>query len=1622
MDFQAEVATWAAAHLLARLPIGGRFGLLDTAFPIEIRLETGEGLDDTLIILDEGSRIDLQSKTTASLSPKASSPLGKTVAQLAKSVIFALQSGNVADVSKARAVLAVGAAAPRSLDGLEKACRAFDLGGAWVSTKAQRSKVQRDALDLFELHARTAWSKLSTVPLIDDQLVLMARLFRLTRFSMDEGDDNWREASRILGGRLYGSEGVGDAPLRDLKATVRGLIESGAPADRAGLLRALRTRGHNDVAAADYDADLRRIAAATQAELDRLLIHTRLPIAGGIPIPRQSDGPLANAIASGSLIVIGEPGAGKTGALVALAQARRGAGDAVVFLSVDRFPGVGLASDLQAELRLDHPLVDVLAAAPGTRPKLLVIDALDAARGGSAEGVFAQLIEHTDALAEAGWTIVASIRTFDLRNGRRFRDAMPGSPPDPVFAEPTLGGVRHFQVPRLTDADLATAGENAPTLDDLLTAAPGMLRDLLRNVFNLSLAAQLITDGASPESIRNVSTQSDLIDAYEDRRLIGTSVQQAAAAAVNEMVLRRRLAVRKVVIAHDHLDEVIQSGVLTDAGDLVSFSHHVLFDHVAGRFFLDWDDPSRLIGQLDGDSSIALMLAPGLRFAVERFWRSDSEGKPAVWRFIADIYADTNVDPVLANVALRTAIERVGVTRDVAGLARLTVERGTEEPIATMLSRLARFVELTVHASSTLATDQANAWAMIAEAAANTGSRALSDPAHFLLRILFDKDSLSEPLLLGVFGRAARALLKLAWAANPPIQIIATNAIRFVGKSFASDPVASRTLLDRALRDPHFSAHADKEATWIAEQIMPIAKADPEFAVEIFRVLYSRDITDDSPSFMGGQRSRIMPLSSNRRQDYRSCRYNLGRQAGHMLELSAKWGTRAVIEATIGDADREAATDGERKRVSVAGRPAFDLVGTKRGFNPWDEPGYHRGNEADNVGLHYVTFLRSCSIEAFAESIEAAASDYSSPAVCARLFGVGAERVGDVADLVWPYASNPTLLAHEDTVRDAVRFLAAAYPERSVDQRSAFEVEALNPDLFSDERKQRWWRRTLGRLLSIVDEAMLTTDAMRVLRADLAAANELGGNPPLSSMVTSWGSNLGLTRSLLSSEGVNVDEGVDARMVAQSEALYELLQATPSNSEPSKLAALWSATEATIELFDAHAGELHERVEQAVWGHISNAAERLASSAAYVPGTSSLPTMEALLAVLRRLWASRFPEPSEDDDSGGLSWGNWAVRVYAATGYVHLAARFGVEHHEIVEMFDQILADPVPQVRLQAAENLQVLSQIALDRMWSLAELIGGEEPHKEVLAIFLNRVLLRFTWQNVERCEAIVETVMAREFGGEDREAARRGHVAYAIGHLGAQLWVWQERSKALRWLTGWSSDPVECRELLTSFLSMLREAFFARYTSEAKQDRALTDRAQHAATVILEACSAIAVQSYAAATSGETEGEKRDEAVARYRAAEGVVNYLMNELYFGSGAFADNSGDAIGLNGSNAMRLFLEDYNRILGLLANSHEPETQHRLVELYEFLITGDPVRVFDALHGLLVDAGAREGYHYEGLAAPVIVRIITRYIADYRSIFEDDARRARLVQILRLFSDVGWPEALRLLYDLPELLR
>lgn len=388
-----------------------------------------------------------------------------------------------------------------------------------------------------------------------------------------------------------------------------------------------------------------------------------------------------------------------------------------------------------------------------------------------------------------------------------------------------------------------------------------------------------------------------------------------------------------------------------------------------------------------------------------------------------------------------------------------------------------------------------------------------------------------------------------------------------------------------------------------------------------------------------------------------------------------------------------------------------------------------------------------------------------------------------------------------------------------------------------------------------------------------------------------------------------------------------------------------------------------------------------------------------------------------------LSWGTSDVRVYAAEAWVSLAVRFAADHPVIVDRLEDMVADPIAAVRLQVARNLQVICVAAPERMWAMGTKLAQDESDDQLLASYLNSSMRRFSHSDPDRCEDILDIVRGRLISEDGEERKGRDHVQESLGGWTAQLFAGQARDRSRGWLAEWAQDPSRYGAALDAFLSSLRGAFFYRYEPSAEPGAIeMCDRAQAGLALILEPAIAISTEAYAVLiTTNASESDKKA-AGSRYGDAEKVVHHAMNQLYFGSGAQANEREPALGLPDHDAMAQFLVDYARILALLAASREPATLHHLIELYEYLIPGEPIAVFEAIHAILLGPGEQEGYQHESLANSAVVRIVRRYIADYRGIFEDAERRARLVGILQLFSEVGWTEALKLLYDLPDLLR
>lgn len=353
----------------------------------------------------------------------------------------------------------------------------------------------------------------------------------------------------------------------------------------------------------------------------------------------------------------------------------------------------------------------------------------------------------------------------------------------------------------------------------------------------------------------------------------------------------------------------------------------------------------------------------------------------------------------------------------------------------------------------------------------------------------------------------------------------------------------------------------------------------------------------------------------------------LGQSLGRFLEISPEHGTRAVIDAVIGKAATEGYGEPDEPVLIDLGTATVELRGHKVEFNAWDEDATER---EDDVLTNFVAFLRGCDADAFSASVAAASRDYATASVWTRILGVASERVGEVGDLVWPLTARPDLIENSDTLRDAVRFVAAAWPSRTPEERERFETMILDDTRHPDKEQKRRWRRIIGRLLALIPQEELVLDTTRDLRRQMEIDGELEENRPLRNLHISRGDHEDWEMEQLRRKGVDMDAGPNRMVLDASNALDAKCKATPSDSEAAALTALWSDAMTLMALVDENPG-VHGQVDHSAWGHISNAVECVASSQNYAPGVNGLPDLDTMFAVLDRLSSSMYPEPRETE-------------------------------------------------------------------------------------------------------------------------------------------------------------------------------------------------------------------------------------------------------------------------------------------------------------------------------------------------------------------------------------------------------
>lgn len=1590
--YQGGVGALFAAHLLTEKQLGLMFGLANARIKA-IRFETSAPVDDILIETDQGGFVAIQAKATVSVSSTLSSVLGSVADQFVRHWIATKRSAGSElwarplDPSRDRLVLVYGPGSGGTVARLAGA-----LHGVRPDGPAGKLR------DAFEDLIRTAFVANGETPADEDVagLIDCVDLLELDPF----GRDRALAIEELT--PLFGSHDEANHGMDVLAQIAIEQMKRRGGFDSAILRTELARHGMAPGAAPTFTRAIDALRGYSAATTEQLAAYEQL-------VPKQGDAftlardclpDILTAARTGSLVLTGEPGSGKSGVLNALARALTTEGAPVVTLAVDRLP-VATLGELSVLLGLDQPLPNVLANWPGTGPAYLVIDALDATRGGPAEAVFKALIASTLGLAGGRWRVIVSIRSFDLRLGRQFRDLFKGPPPSAALADPAFAMVRHVLVPEWTDCEFASILERSPDIGAAIAASGTPLAALARVPFNTRLLADLLSTGTPPDAFAGIATQASLLAYFWRERVDahGSGAALTLRATIDAMLAKGRLHAPAYDIAKQSaasdLDTMEREGVLvrSNGGRDLAFRHHILFDFAASRLVLDPADPSALAATLVGPAALAL--APALGFVLNEAWTADP-GHGDFWRLALAVTGDSAADPIARSVIARQAAELPVERTDTDALVEAMRRDDTRHSAVRVLRNLLGALSVRAEDGATVVLAP---WINVAAALPALIASGSDEPIgslRVLLHIMLERDTIDSSDRTEL-GQVARAFLAIAL--EKPVAF-PQAAIGFVGKTYDTDIAASRDALGALLTPERLDQHASTDAPALAHEISAISAADPDFAAAIYRQLFAYDVTDESTTSLGN--SQILPLTSTRRQDFSLARYALGEAFPAFLEAHPPAAIAAMIAAIECQAARETSADLSIVEQVATSAGQFPLVADHSFVWAWDVEDRHL-SDAEKLLQATVTYL----IESPPDRALSAATLLRDQArygiLWSRFLHAAAQRPQVLGELAWPIASAGGFITANETSKDAIDAALAILPRETPQERARFEEELLALDVsgFNDPAKAHtlFLRKTLG---AIGAAGLVTDQAKAWIAASGDRAAPVENRRPFGVRVSH-----GQRRSFAEEAGIVPDDAVGLTLFKSVEAFREKYGLIGNEIDFDNPRALLDDIEQLRQTIEQSGVDAPQAVAYASDPIVKACHALTANSGSAIADVPQ--AVERLIALVDWLSCQVVPTVGEDTEANfatSPSWGSPAPRIDSADLAIDLLLIDPGQVERLLPLVDQALSDPHPAVRLMVAQRLTALWFADRAGMWQRVAMVAEREPNPGVLRFFAGHVLARLL-SEPDTLEPIVLRLADREFAASERRCTIRDHIAELL----TALWLLPAREAShARVAQKLLEDIVDAKDFLVEATNVAGQFIGASYEDHERVE--VRERAQVLMTAIIDRA--------ADTLDAQLELPPAHRDSARIDAS---VTLLENAvLKICSAAPGGRSDDGSGLQGQDARSLYLDDLAPTLHRLGDVAPPRALHELIEFLDSMVDAAPARCFELIaHGILT-AGNKFGYQNESLGADRVVKVVGRTLADHRWIFDDSTRRAQLVEILELFVDRGWPQARRLLYELPDLFR
>jgi len=866
---------------------------------------------------------------------------------------------------------------------------------------------------------------------------------------------------------------------------------------------------------------------------------------------------------------------------------------------------------------------------------------------------------------------------------------------------------------------------------------------------------------------------------------------------------------------------------------------------------------------------------------------------------------------------------------------------------------------------------------------------------------------------LRAIGLSSRRLLALAWSQNRYDAQLVRHGLQCVARTFESDLQASAALLRKALEPTHLAQHGYQEAFRLASELKRLFVHDPDFVRDVYAALFAFEEQSTEANPLGS--SQILAMVSNRRQDYQGAQYVLAHDFPRFLAAAPEQATLALVASIRGYISNRHANRFEKYLGGT-----FALLGERAHVEPdgscmWDEGGVYQSDHPVEMLQAFEAYLaaavRELRLPEVRRALVVLAAANRSAVVWRRLLVVGARAPERLGLLIRELAWAEPLLRALDTTTQAGEFIHVMFPLLSPAERVRVERTILALAKEEPGGEQEWSDHQRDRLLGCLPRTLVATAEALHRIAQLQSAGDMPRNEPPFQMSVGWGESS--TEAQLERRGVDVRADRNQKLLAlrQSVSDLEITQELVTQGGEALNNVLVELTSLLGHLRSALGSGVDTAVEEDAWGSLAEVAVRIARLELSCQSETGRLTREILFEAADR------PDPVHDPMYDAAfdehpAWGSPASRIEAAEGLMLLARHADCMSPDLLGVIDRLGRDPVPAVRLQIASRLWLMNKTAPDRMWEMVERMSADDPSSGVLRWLVNDSLGRLAQLDTSRVIQLVQGVFRRVDSGPG-VAELHDHCLDIL----SSWYVWRDTPDARDELFRLAAIRPVLADEARHICADLRRAFVAEKgpvdpTGDGVRARALDLLGKFLAPAMAELGHLL----------------KRTDALSdaeRDRARELIsfADLVGSELYFATGIFQERSQPELEERVTRAQReRLLREALPLIESLADVGLPSLTHHLLEIVEENISADPRGSFVMIGKMLI-AGNRGGYEYESLAEEFFVRLVARYLAEHRVLFQEDAEcRTLLPEILDIFVKAGWPSAQRLSYRLDEIFR